>query len=203
MWRHFEHLRALGHMSWATRAHTSKGTPPTSSLSCRVTTRLNLRRTQFCVWWKKKRLHIYAMRIVTGINQHVVPSETAPWWSSSPPVLTQPPLSYGQPSGWTRTHAKEPSSKESHSGSRGDQDSNIQICMCCCSVAKLCWTLCDSMNCSTPGFPVLHCLPEFAQTRVHWVGDAIQPSRPLNLCVRRHNSAYNISWLVCHWKWKR
>ena len=36
------------------------------------------------------------------------------------------------------------------------------------------------MNCSTPGFPVLHYLLEFAQTNVHWVGDAIQPSRPLS-----------------------
>ena len=35
------------------------------------------------------------------------------------------------------------------------------------------------MDCSTPGFPVLHCLPEFAQTYVHWVGDAIQSSHPL------------------------
>ena len=38
---------------------------------------------------------------------------------------------------------------------------------------------CDSQDCSTPGFPVLHYLLEFAQTRVHWVGDAIQPSNPL------------------------
>ena len=37
----------------------------------------------------------------------------------------------------------------------------------------------DSMNCSTPGFPVLHYLPEFAQTHVRWVGHAIQPSHPL------------------------
>ena len=35
------------------------------------------------------------------------------------------------------------------------------------------------MNCSTPGFPVRHQLPEFAQTQVHRVGDAIQPSHPL------------------------
>ena len=35
------------------------------------------------------------------------------------------------------------------------------------------------MDCSTPGFPVLHYLPKFAQTHVHWVGDAIQPSHPL------------------------
>ena len=40
--------------------------------------------------------------------------------------------------------------------------------------------LCDPMDCSTPGFPVLHYLPEFAQTHVLWVGDAIQPSHPLS-----------------------
>ena len=39
--------------------------------------------------------------------------------------------------------------------------------------------LCHPMDCSTPGFPNLHYLPEFAQTYVHWVGDAIQPSHPL------------------------
>ena len=40
-------------------------------------------------------------------------------------------------------------------------------------------TLCDPMNCSTPGLPVHHKLPEFTQTHVHRVGDAIQPSHPL------------------------
>ena len=39
--------------------------------------------------------------------------------------------------------------------------------------------LCDPMDCSTPGLPVHHQLPEFTQTDVHWVGDAIQPSHPL------------------------
>ena len=50
---------------------------------------------------------------------------------------------------------------------------------CCgCSVTQSCLTLCDPMDCSTPGFPVLHNLLEFAQTHMHWVGDAIQPSHP-------------------------
>ena len=49
-----------------------------------------------------------------------------------------------------------------------------------CSVSKSCPTLCDSMDCSIPGFPVLHCVLEFAQTHVHQVGDAIQPSHPLS-----------------------
>ena len=47
------------------------------------------------------------------------------------------------------------------------------------SVAQLCPTLCDPMDCSTPGFPVHHQLPELAQTRVHQVNDAIQLSHPL------------------------
>ena len=44
----------------------------------------------------------------------------------------------------------------------------------------VCPTPCDPMDCSTPGFPVLHCLPEFAQIHVHRVGDATQPSHPLS-----------------------
>ena len=47
------------------------------------------------------------------------------------------------------------------------------------SFAQSCLTLCSPMNCSTPGFPVYHQLPEFAQTHVHQVGDAIQASHPL------------------------
>ena len=50
----------------------------------------------------------------------------------------------------------------------------------CYSVAKSCLTLCDPMDCIAPGFPVLHHLPEFTQTQVHWFGDAIQPSHPLS-----------------------
>ena len=44
---------------------------------------------------------------------------------------------------------------------------------CCCSVTKSFPTLSDLMDCSTPGFPVLHYLLEFAQTHVHWVDDAV------------------------------
>ena len=48
------------------------------------------------------------------------------------------------------------------------------------SVAQSCPTLSDSMDCSTPGLPVHHQLPESLQTHVHWVSDAIQPSHPLS-----------------------
>ena len=61
---------------------------------------------------------------------------------------------------------------------------------CCCSAAQSCETLCSPMDCSTPGFPVLHCLPELAQIHVHWVSDAIQPSHPLPSPSR---PAFNLS----------
>ena len=48
------------------------------------------------------------------------------------------------------------------------------------SVAQLCPTLCNPMDCSRPGFPVHHQLLEFTQTHAHRVGDAIQPSHPLS-----------------------
>ena len=52
-------------------------------------------------------------------------------------------------------------------------------CCFCYSVAQLCLILCDCTDCSTPGFSVLHYLPEFAQTHVLWVDDAIQTSHLL------------------------
>ena len=48
-------------------------------------------------------------------------------------------------------------------------------------VTQSCPTLCDQIDCSMPGFPVHHQLPEFTQTNVHWVSDAIQPSHPVIL----------------------
>ena len=48
------------------------------------------------------------------------------------------------------------------------------------SVARLCLSLCDPMNHSPPGLPIHHQLPEFTQTHIHRVGDAIQPSHPLS-----------------------
>ena len=48
------------------------------------------------------------------------------------------------------------------------------------SVTRLCLTFCDPKNCSTPGLPVHHQLPESTQTHVHRVNDAIQPSHPLS-----------------------
>ena len=54
----------------------------------------------------------------------------------------------------------------------------LSLCLCH-PVSKSCLTLCDPVDYSTPGLPVHHYLPEFAQTHVHEVGDALQPSHPL------------------------
>ena len=55
----------------------------------------------------------------------------------------------------------------------------LKCCCCCCSMAQSYLTLCDPLDCSTAGFPVLYHLLELAQTHVHWVSDAIQLSHPL------------------------
>ena len=72
---------------------------------------------------------------------------------------------------------------------------------CCCSVAQLWPTLCDAMDCSTPGFPVFHSLLEFAQTHVHCVSDAIPPSPllPLLLLPSLFPSigSFLVSWALC------
>ena len=68
------------------------------------------------------------------------------------------------------------------------------------SVVHSCPTLCNSMDRSTPGFPVLHYFLEFAQTHVHWVSDAIQPSCPLSspcppaFNLSQHQMALHIGW---------
>ena len=48
------------------------------------------------------------------------------------------------------------------------------------SVTQSCLTLCDPMDCNMPGFPVHHQFPEFTQTHVHHISDAIQPSHPVS-----------------------
>ena len=64
------------------------------------------------------------------------------------------------------------------------------------SVDQSCPTPCDPMDCNTPGFPVHHQLPEFTQTHVRWVSDAIQPSHPLSSPsgVFSNESVLSIRW---------
>ena len=70
------------------------------------------------------------------------------------------------------------------------QDGSVQFS----SVAQWCPTLCDPMNHSTPGRPVHHQLPEFTQTHIHRVRDAIQPSHPLPSPSLAFNLSHPASW---------
>ena len=81
----------------------------------------------------------------------------------------------------------------------------LHVTCYCCLVTQRCPTLCDPMDCSKPGFPVLHHLPELAQTPVHWVGDAINhlilccpllllPSTSPSVRVFSKESALPIRW---------
>ena len=65
-------------------------------------------------------------------------------------------------------------------GKSHGQRSLVGYSPCCCSVAQSCLTLCDPRDCSMPGFPIHHQLPEPTQTHVHCIGDAIQPFHPLS-----------------------
>ena len=80
---------------------------------------------------------------------------------------------------------------------------------CGCSVAKSCLTLCNSMDYSMPGFPVLHHLPEFPETHVHWVDDVIQPSHaqsphsPSAVSISQHQDIFqwvsSSNWWSKYW----
>ena len=82
-----------------------------------------------------------------------------------------------------------------------------QCKMSCSSVVKSCPTLCGPIDCSTSGFSVLHYLPEFAQTHVLWVNDAIQtsplllPPSPHALNFSQHQGFFFSSELVLHIRW--
>ena len=82
-----------------------------------------------------------------------------------------------------------------------------QLNYCCCSVARLFPTFCDPVNCNMPGIPVLQYLPEFAQTHVHWLNDAIQPSHPVSppstpaLNLSQHPGLFQ--WVVLPIRWSK
>ena len=107
-----------------------------------------------------------------------------------PTLVFLPGESTEEPCGQATVH------RVAKSWTRLKQLSRVCVCLCVCvcvyqfsSVAQLCLTLCNSMDCSTPGFPVYYHLPELTQTHGHWVGDTIQPSHPLSSL----SPAFNLS----------
>ena len=74
------------------------------------------------------------------------------------------------------------------------------------SVTQLCPTLCDPIDCSTPGLPVHHQLPKFIQTHVHWVSDAIQPSHPVvpfSSCLQSSQHQGFFQWVSFCIRWPK
>ena len=88
------------------------------------------------------------------------------WWTGRPGVL--------QFMGWQRV--RHDWATELNWTELGHSTCEVFIFHFCCSVARSYLTLCDPMDCNMPCFPALRYLLGFAQTHVHWVGDAIQPS---------------------------
>ena len=118
---------------------------------------------------------------------HPPPHHTSPLWGGDLSRLTDRCIPSSWHSAW---HAVIPGKslwaeqmKEGHtcvSMHAPSRSGKSLVLGVCCSVAKSCPTLCDPMDCSTPGFPLLHSLLEVAQTHVDWVSDAIRPSHPLS-----------------------
>ena len=126
-------------------------------------------------WWlRRQRVHLQCRRL--RFNPCV---RKIPWrrpWQPTPVFL--PGESRGQRSlvGYSPWGRKESDITEQLTLFQYKRSTNVQVI----SVTKSCLTFCNLMDCSTPGFPVHHQLPELAQTHVHQVGDAIQPSHPLS-----------------------
>ena len=97
----------------------------------------------------------------------------------SPGDRLHPGIKHWSPSLQANSLLSEPSENPSISQNVGPSYQTYLSSIQFSSVAQSCPTLCDPMNCGTPGLPVHHQLLEFTQTHVHRVGDAIQPSHPL------------------------
>ena len=86
-----------------------------------------------------------------------------------------------------------------------DSVQSLSNCCCCCSVTKLYPTLWDPMDCSMPGFPVRHHLPEFAQVHAHWIGvqssHALPPSFPFAFNLSQHQGLFQ--WVGVHIRWPK
>ena len=81
------------------------------------------------------------------------------------------------------------------------------LCLFVASQSLRCVLLCDPTDCSTPGFPVLHYLPEFAQTNIYWVSDVIKPSHPLTppslLALNLSNIRVFSKWSILCIRWPK
>ena len=128
--------------------------------------------------------------ILVSASQEKKTAESEDWWGANP-IADNPRGSLSQP--WLQLELTVETLK-------------IQMLRpCCCyySVAQSCLTLCDPVDCSMPGFPVLYHLPELPQTHVHWIIDAIQLSHPLSSCLQSfpESGSFLMSWFIASHGW--
>ena len=120
------------------------------------------------------------------------------------PALEKEMATYFSVLAWRIPGTGEPSGLPSMGSHRVGHDwSNLAAaCMHCTdqfsSVAQLCPTLCDVIDCSLPGFSVHHQLLELVQTHIYWVSDAIQPSHPL---LSHSPPAFNLAQHLGVFQW--
>ena len=138
-------------------------------------------------WWMCIFKHIYLQRgfpvgsmakSLPAMQVHSMGQEDSLKEAWQPTPVFLPGESHGQrnPSGYSPQGHKESGTTKANESARILTDMSVQVS----SVAQSCPTLCDPMNCSTPGLPVHHQLPESTRTHVHWVSAAVQPSHPLS-----------------------
>ena len=143
-----------------------------------------LKLRQFFFLWRHTKKWLVSVRILLLLNlehssskRHWARSWKCPIWQLPLPAIVSQVHAKGVASG-PNTKMLFPVNSWRGIGTLGSERwkglSSVQFS------AHSCPTLCDPMDCSTPGFPVHHQLPESTQTHVHWDGDAIQPSHPLS-----------------------
>ena len=153
-------------------------------------TELNWTEFEYIVWPQNSKGHTTMLRnfvyLMTFQNDYFIIME----WLPTPVFL--PGESQDRGAWWATIHGNAESSMTEllalslscsilHPfSSKSFSFDNFALSVQFSSVAQSCLTLCDPMNRSTPGLPVHHQLPEFTQTHIHWVSDAIQPSHPLS-----------------------
>ena len=124
---------------------------------------------KFCLGLKKDffvavvvfcRAHKRSLDVLSCVQLFVTP------WTREAPLS----MGFSRQEYWSRLLFSAPEAY------KGPLDQSVQFSL----VIQSCLTLCDPMNHSIPGLPVHYQLPEFTQTHVHWVGDAIQPFHPLS-----------------------
>ena len=133
-------------------------------------------------WWRDLMFCVLGNSFITWAGKTATPAHL-PWWQGHTQTLKDPICVVSDALNCPHLLTKMKCLSvclSSAGGKRCSLGLTVFQFRLCNSVAQLCPTLCDPMDCSTEAFLVHHQLPEFTQSHIHWVSDAIQPSHPLS-----------------------